>query len=254
MWRPSNPTRALILAAGVGHRLAPLTDQLPKCLLPVGGRSLLERMLESLAVAAVCEAVIVVGHCQDQIRRVAGDRFGRLPVRYVENPEYTRDSIRSLWAGRDELTMDCIVMDADVLFPTVLLRRLIACPDQSAIMIDRGFTDTGEEVKVYARAGQVVALGKKVKPPPHDTVGEGIGFFRCAAAHGPALRECMEEVLRDTTRYREYEDAIDLLLRRVRVGWVDTGGLPWTEIDFLEDLHRAETDVLPLIQRLRGEA
>ena len=246
--------RALILAAGVGHRLAPLTDRQPKCLLPVGGRSLLERMLDSLAALPISEAVIVVGHCQDQIRKVAGTRFGPLAVRYVENPEYTRDSIRSLWVCRDELDEDAIVMDADVLFPTDFLRRLLACGDPSALLIDRGFTDTGEEVKVYARAGRVLAIGKKViEPPPHDTVGEGVGFFKCAAAHGPVLRECMEEVLRDQSRYREYEDAIDLLLRRVPVGWVDVGGVPWTEIDFVEDLRRAEADVLPLIQRLGGQ-
>ncbi len=242
--------RALILAAGVGHRLAPLTDRQPKCLLPVGGRSLLERMLDSLAVLPVSEAVIVVGHCQDQIRRVAGDRCGRLPVRYVENPEYTRDSIRSLWVCRNELDEDTIVMDADVLFPTILLRRLLECREPSALLIDQGFTDTGEEVKVYAREGRVVALGKKVEPPPHDTVGEGVGFFKCAAAQGPVLRECMEEVLRDRCRYHEYEDALDLLVRRVHVGWVDVERLPWTEIDFVEDLRLAETEVLPLLQRL----
>ena len=243
--------RALILAAGVGHRLAPLTDRQPKCLLPVGGRSLLERMLGSLATLPVSEAVIVVGHLQDQIRRVAGSRFGRLPVRYIENPEYTRDSIRSLWVCRDELDEDSIVMDADVLFPAGFLRRLLESPDGSALLIDRGFTDTGEEVKVYARRGRVLAIGKKVpEPPPHDTVGEGIGFFKCAADHGPVLRECMAEVLQDQSRYREYEDAIDLLLRRAHVGWVDVGGLPWTEIDFAEDLRRAEEEVLPLIQRL----
>ena len=244
--------RAIVLAAGVGHRLAPLTDRRPKCLLPVGGRSLLERMLEALAALPVSEAVIVVGHCQDQIRLLVGDRFGRLPVRYVENPEYTRDSIRSLWACRSELEADSIVMDADVLFPTDILRRLVECPAPSTLLIDRGFTDTGEEVKVYARAGRVLAIGKKVlDPPPHDTVGEGVGFFKCAAAHGPVLCECMEEVLRDQTRYHEYEDAIDLLLRRVPVGWVDVGGLPWTEIDFVEDLRRAEAETLPQIERIQ---
>ncbi len=246
--------RALILAAGVGHRLAPLTDRQPKCLLPVGGRSLLERMLDALAAVRVAEAVIVVGHCQDQIRRVAGSRFGRLPVRYVENPEYTRDSIRSLWVCRNELDRDSIIMDADVLFPTSLLQRLVEGRDESALLIDPGFTDTGEEVKVYARAGRVVALGKKVEPPPHDVVGEGVGFFKCAAAHGPALRECMEEVLRDQSHYHEYEDALDLLVRRVPVGWVDVGGLPWTEIDFAEDLRRAEAEVLPVIKRLGEDA
>lgn len=241
--------RAIVLAAGVGHRLAPLTDRQPKCLLRVGGRPLLGRLLEALAATpGVSEAVLVVGHCQDQIRRAVGPAVGRLPVRYVENPEYTRDSILSLWACREELDADTLVMDADVLFPARLLRRLVECGQPSALLIDPAFTDTGEEVKVFAVGERVVALGKKARPPAYDLVGEGIGFFKCAAAHGPVLRECMAEVLRDRTRYHEYEDAIDLMLRRVPVGWVDVGGLPWTEIDFVEDLRRAEALVLPLIE------
>lgn len=246
--------RAIILAAGVGQRLAPLTDRQPKCLLPVGGRSLLERMLDAVAAVTIAEAVIVVGHCQDQIRRVTRDRAGGLSIRYLENPEYTRDSIRSLWACRNELDDDVIVMDADVLFPRAFLRRLVESREPSALLIDPGFTDTGEEVKVYAQATRVVALGKKVTPPPHDVVGEGVGFFKCAASHGPVLRQCMEEILGDHTSPHEYEDALDRLLRRVRVGWVDVGRLPWTEIDFAEDLRRAEAEVLPRIERLEDRA
>jgi choline kinase len=246
--------RAIILAAGVGHRLAPLTDRRPKCLLPVGGRSLLERMLAALRAAGVAEAVVVVGHCQEQIRRL-GARVGGLPIRYVENADYRRDSIRSLWAARDLLDADTLLMDADVLFPQALLRRLVECPAASALLIDPGFTDTGEEVKVFVRGGRVLALGKKVEPlPPHDLVGEGVGFLKCAAAHASLLRACMAEVLEDETRYHEYEDAIDLLVRRVPVGWADVGGLPWTEIDFVEDLRRAEAEVLPLILGAEGEA
>jgi choline kinase len=210
-------------------------------------------MLESLARLRFSDAVIVVGHCQEQIRSLAGDRFGPLPVRYVLNPEYRRDSIRSLWAARHALDEDAVVMDADVLFPTALLGRLRESPEPSALLIDPGFVDTGEEVKAYVRGGRVVALGKKARARRCDLVGEAVGFFKCAARHGPLLRACMEEVLRDETRYHEYEDAIDLLSRRVRIGCVETGGLPWTEIDFVEDLRRAEVELLPEIQRLADQ-
>src|SRR5437870_3788641 len=81
---------ALILAAGVARRLAPLTDGTHKCLLPVGGRPLLDRMLSALAAAGVRETTIVVGHCADQIRQLAGTRFAGMPIRYVENPDYAR--------------------------------------------------------------------------------------------------------------------------------------------------------------------
>lgn len=242
--------RAIILAAGVGRRLSPFTLSQPKCLLPVAGRSLLERMLESLEAVGADEALVVVGHCQDQIRGQIGPRFGRLPVRYVENPDYPKGSIRSLWSCRQDLTGKLLVMDADVLFPSLLLRRLIAAPSLSAFLLDRDFADTGEEMKLFVRGDRVVAIGKTRTPDRYDLVGEGVGFFKCGAAHAGALRECVEEIVAAGGEENEYEDALDRLLHRVPVGYVDVSGLPWTEIDFPEDLRRAETDVLPRIERV----
>ena len=242
---------AIILAAGVGRRLAPLTDGQPKCLLTVGGRSLLERMLETVEAVGLSEALVVVGHCQEQIRNRIGSRFGALPVRYVENPDYTKGSLLSLWHARDALHSRALVMDADVLFAPELLKRLVDSPLPSALLLDRSFMDTGEEVKLYARGFRVVAMGKKVTPPAHDVVGEGVGFFKCGASHAVALRACLEEVRREAGEWTEYEEALDRFLRRVEVGWVDATGLAWTEIDFPEDLSRAEREILP---RIEGQA
>ena len=92
--------KAIVLAAGVARRLAPLTDHTHKCLLPIAGRPLLDRMLGSLSEAGVDETVIVVGHCQDQVRAAAGTRRGDMRVTFVENPEYQKGSILSLWSAR----------------------------------------------------------------------------------------------------------------------------------------------------------
>ncbi len=239
--------RAIILAAGVGRRLAPLTNGLPKCLLPVGGRSLLERMLTAVKAVGLEEVLVVVGHCQEQIRSRIGLRFGRLAVRYIENPDYTKGSLCSLWRARDALHGDTLLMDADVLFAPELLTRLVASSPPSALLLDRGFIDTGEEVKLYARGSRVVAMGKHVIPPAYDAVGEGVGFFKCGAPHAAALRACLAEVRREAGDATEYEQALDQLFRRVEVGWVDVAGLAWTEIDFPEDLTRAEREILPRI-------
>jgi choline kinase len=240
--------KAIILAAGLGRRLAPLTDGLPKCLLRLGGRSLLERMLDAVEAAGVSQALVVVGHCQEQIRDRIGSRFRTVRIRYAENRDYMKGSLLSLWHAREALDGDCLVMDADVLFAPPLLKRLVDAPRPSALLLDPNFTDTGEEVKLYARGPRVLALGKKVSPPAHDLVGEGVGFLKCGAIHAPALRECLEEVRREAGDGTEYEEALDRLLRRVRVGWVDVAGLPWTEIDFPEDLSRAEREVVPKIE------
>ena len=239
--------KAVILAAGVGRRLSPLTDRVLKCLLPVGGRPLLERMLEAAQAAGISEALVVVGHRQEQIRTRIGPRFGSLTVRYAENPHYTKGSLLSLWHVREALQGDLVVMDADVLFAPELLKRLVNSSLPSALLLDRNFVETGEEVKLYAHGARVVALGKRITPPPYDVVGEGVGFFKCGAIHAPALQACLEEVRREAGDGIEYEDALDRLVRRAEVGWVDVAGLPWIEIDFAEDLKRAEQEILSKI-------
>jgi len=244
--------KAIVLAAGVARRLAPLTDRTQKCLLPVGGRSLLDRMLAALADHGVAETVIVVGHCRDQVRVEAGDRRGAMRIRFVDNPEYQKGSILSLWAARTTLSEDTtLVMDADVLFPPVLLSRLIGAPAASALLLDRSFTDTGEEVKLYGLGDRVIALGKKFVPERWDVIGEGVGFFKCSAYHAPEYIRLLGESIDETGGVNEYEDALHRLLARVPVGWVDVTGLPWTEVDFVEDVRRAESEVLPRIENLR---
>ena len=243
---------AIILAAGVARRLAPLTDKTHKALLPVGGRPVLARMLTALAESGVRETVIVVGHCADQVRALGG-RLGRMTIRYVDNPQYTKGSVLSLYAARTFLAEPTLVMDADVLFPREFLRRLLAVPAPSALLIDRGFKDTGEEVKLYTRGGRVIALGKKIVPESWDAVGEGVGFFKCGAAAGPEFVQAMEQVIATGDGLNEYEDALNMVLQRTHVAAVDVTGLPWTEIDFAEDLRRAESEILPRVLRVDAD-
>jgi choline kinase len=143
-------------------------------------------------------------------------------------------------------------MDADVLFPREFLNRLLALPAPSALLVDRGFHDTGEEVKVYTRGDRVIALGKKVVPEAWDAVGEGVGFFKCGAEAAPELVRCLGRVIEESHGLGEWEDALHMLVPHHHVGWADVTGLPWTEIDFVEDLRHAETDVLPHVARLDG--
>ena len=244
--------KAIILAAGVARRLAPLTDRTHKCLLEVGGRPLLSRMLGALEAVGVKETVLVVGHFAAEVRALAGDKLRTMRLRYVENPDYTRGSALSLYAARAHLREPALVMDADVLFPREFLRRLVGATHPSAFLIDHGFQDTGEEVKYYTRGDRVIALGKKVVPESWDQVGEGVGFFNCGAEAGPELVRRLEQVIHEGDGLNEYEDALHLLVGSRHVGWVDVTGLPWTEIDFAEDLRRARDEVLPHVVRLDG--
>jgi choline kinase len=243
---------AIILCAGVARRLAPLTDRTPKCLLPVGDRSMLAHMLAALESVGIRESTLVLGHCADQIRRAAGSQVGRMRISYVENPQYTKGSILSLYAARARLGEPVLILDADVVFPREFLRRLLHAPAPSAFLIDQGFEDTGEEVKFYTRGDRVIGLGKKVMPESWEQVGEGIGFFKCGAEAGPELVRLLARVIAESDGSSEYEDAFNVLVQSHHVGWVDVTGLPWTEIDFAEDLRRARDEVWPLVARLDG--
>ena len=244
---------AIILAAGVARRLAPLTDHTQKSLLPVGGRAILARMLEALHAVGVRRVVIVVGHCADQVRALAASAPPGMTIQCVDNPAYQKGSALSLYCTRDVIVREpTLIMDADVVFPREFLRRLVGSTAAQAFLIDQGFADTGEEVKIYLRGDRVIALGKKVVPAAWDRVGEGIGFFKCGANAGPDLVRLLEQVIDESQGLCEYEDALHLLVSRQHVQAVDVTGLPWTEVDFAEDLHRAQSEVFPAIARLEG--
>ena len=130
---PRPVRRAVILAAGKGTRLQPLTWNVPKCLVEVGGVPLLERALNALASQGLTEAVIVVGYGGDAIRERIGCCFAGLAISYVEAPDFaTTNNIRSLWDARHCLDQDVLLLEADVAFDPALIAALLAEPTSSA--------------------------------------------------------------------------------------------------------------------------
>lgn len=236
--------KAIILAAGVGKRLWEVTQHRPKCLIEIGGRSLLHRYLESLASVGVRRVDIVVGYKQDMIRAaVSKDSFG-VKVTFLMNEQFHRGSISSLWIARDAFDEDAIVMDADVLFHREILRRLVSSPHENALLMDHTVKQTGEECMVVVAGGRVIALTKKM-PAQYDYAGEGVGFLRVRQADTPRLVSSLRSFIDRGAWEMEYEDGLLEYFRDVRVGHEKIGGLPWTEIDFIDDVKKAELEVLP---------
>lgn len=253
---------AILLTAGVGNRLGEFTRTHPKCLLPVGGRTLLDRTLDVLANSGVEQTTIVVGHCADQVRQAAGIARGRMKLGWIENPEYRTGSILSLWQARMFLgTEDVLIMDADVLFPTELLRRLVRSRSPSCGLLDGRVEGTGEEMILCASRGRIWDIvrrraGEPLTPPPgvaaYDQVGESVGFLKLSAPDSSMLSEILEQRVRDGDRTDEYEAAFPELFRRCEVGYERVDDLPWTEIDFPGDVERAREAILPAIEALES--
>ena len=236
--------KAIILAAGVGKRLWEITQHRPKCLIEIGGQPLLRRYLTSLASLGIRRADIVVGYKQEMIRAaVARDSCG-VRVNFLVNEQFHRGSISSLWEARTVLDDDVIVMDADVLFHQDILRRLVTSSFENALLMDESVRQTGEECMVVVAGGRVIALTKNM-PAQYDYAGEGVGFLRVKHADTPRMVSSLKNSIDKGAWNMEYEDALLQYFQEVKVGCEKIGGLPWTEIDFVEDVKKAELDVLP---------
>ncbi len=246
--------RAIVLAAGAGWRLKPHTEGTPKCLLEIGGKTLLRRYLDAFAALGIPEAVLVVGYLKDQVAVEAARGPAGVRVRVVENDRYTRGNILSLWHARNEFDDDVVIMDADVLYPQELLARLLAAPDGNAIAADEQFQDTGEEQKVVCEDEWVMEVTKKIGQDPRVR-GEAVGMLRLSAEAAEILRGILEEFIETGKDSLEYEDAFRELAGEVPIGVVEVGDLPWVGIDFPADLARARDEILPKIDLLdRGDA
>jgi choline kinase len=241
--------RAIVLVAGVGRRLKPHTETTPKCLLEIGGKSLLRRYLETFAALGVPEAVLVVGHLKEQIKAEAARGPAEVEVRLIPNAQFTRGKILSLWHARDEFDEDVLIMDGDVLFPQELLARLMASSDPNAIAVDERFQDTGEEPKVLCEDDWVVEVTRKIGSDTRVR-GEAVGLLRLSAEAAEVLRGILEEFIETGKDSLEYEEVFRELAAEVPIGVVEVGDLPWTEINFGADLAQAREVIYPAVEHL----
>ena len=238
---PASP-HALILAAGVGRRLNGSAGPLPKALLPFGGRTLLARHVEALRACGVEDVTVVAGFEAPQVEAaVGGDRH----VRLVLNPEYREGSVVSLWAARHVLRegRPVVLMDADVLYDARLLRRLLTSAHPNALLLDRDLEPGDEPVKLCIRDGAIVDFHKRPQAP-HDWHGESVGFFRFTPGVAADLAGRTEDYVANGRRALEYEEPIRDMMQAAPpglFGYEDITGLPWTEIDFPEDVAKASS-------------
>jgi choline kinase len=243
--------KGIILAAGKGLRLNGVGGSTPKCLLEIGGMTLIERQIQAFKASGIDELVIVVGFEAERVRSAAGPE-----IRFIENTVYDQtNSLYSLWLARDLLLDGFIVMNSDVLFHPQLLSDLITARYEDALLIAYSDPTLGrlgdEEMKVKVRGGRVVDISKSMDPLDAD--GENVGIVKFGPLGAKAVVKHMDAIiakgsLRDWAprAFRNFADERALHA-------IDTRGYPWIEIDFPEDYRRAINDILPEISRITGE-
>lgn len=230
------PNRAIILAAGQGKRLLPLTEDRPKCLIELSGRSLLGWQLLRLQSAGVGEAVIVTGFRADAVEAEVARLGLSMPVRMVFNPFYTvSDNTASCWIVRSEFDREVLVLNGDTLFGAGVAERLLSAPPaEITVTIDRKAAYDADDMKVLTEQGRLVAIGKTIEA--YDA--ESIGFLRFSPEGAARFVAGVERVLQTPEGLRRwYLSVIDELARAgadVKVCSIE--GLEWGEMDFPQDV------------------
>ena len=242
---------AILLAAGVGRRLGASHDG-PKILLDFGGRTLLARHMAALVANGVERLSITVGHLQEEIRAAAELAPEGLAVSFVENPDYRQGSLVSLQVQGDLLRSGepVLLMDGDVLYDARMIARLNDASFENTLLVDRNIEPGDEPVKICVRGGGIVDFRKQPEHA-HDWHGESVGFFRFSPEMAAKLAARCDDYVKAGRTELEYEEAIrDLILTEpARFGAADVTDLPWTEIDFEDDVARARAEILPQLER-----
>ncbi len=231
--------RAIILSAGQGRRLFPVTRDLPKCLVPVDGdRSVLEVQLRLLAAHGVAEAVVMGGYGIEKVERFAASHgIPKLAVRVRYNPFFDQaDNLITAWLASRDFEGDCILLNGDTLFEGDVVRRLLASPASPvAIVVNAKPSYDDDDMKVTVAGGLVRAIGKDLDAG--EAQGEAIGMTLLRGSGAVAMREAFEQLVRRFGQQRAYyTTAIAELARRDLVRACSMEGLWWGEIDSLEDL------------------
>lgn len=238
---------AIILAAGYGRRLCDSHDG-PKVLLEFDGVSLLERRLRLLEASGVGAVSITVGFDAERVRAAVARIAPKMVVSFVENPRYREGSLLSLLAQKDflESGRSVLIMDGDVLHDARMIERLLDGEGEVVLLVDPELEPGDEPVKVCFRGDVIVDFRKKPEHA-HDRHGESVGFFRFSPAMAARLAAQCQALADAGGAMLEYEEAIrDLILEDPTCfGAEDVGDLPWTEIDFPEDVVRARDIILP---------
>jgi choline kinase len=248
-------TRAIILAAGRGTRLSPITDERPKCLVELAGTSLLERQLAVLEAAGLTAITVVGGYRADTLEGRGFD--------LVRNPRYDRTNmVNTLFCARHLMgdDADLVVSYGDIVFERRVLEALLECSEPVAVTVDRSWRRywalrmgdplADAETLKLAPDGRILELGKKPKGY-EDIQGQYMGLMKFRADHVVPLQQVHSEL--DPSAEYDGKDKDNMymtsfLQHLIDIGWrvqsvpVDGG---WLETDTVEDLelyHRLEAE------------
>jgi choline kinase len=233
-------TTALLLAAGTGSRLFPLTQKSPKCLTLVNEISILERLIKSLNQHGFKRLVVVTGHLEDCIRNFLETRAGNIKVEYVFSPLYkTTNNIYSLWMAREIINEPFVLIESDLVFDPSLLTDMLY-PDRIAIARMEPWLN-GSTVTVNP-SNTVDAFHSDAKNNSEQTRYKTVNIYSLSISSWYRVIEKLNQYIL-VGRVNDYYEAVFKQMvteKSLSFQAVFFDHKPWYEIDTIEDLASAE--------------
>lgn len=224
--------RAIILAAGIGKRIRRFTKS-PKCLIRIKNTPLVVRCIRLLNNAGIKDVVVVAGYKSGEIIKAL--RRYRLKAEVIINNDFQRGSILSLWAARNILKGEVLLMDADLYFEAGLIKKIVNSRKDNFFLIDTASGKDKEAVRVGFKKNRAVALDRGLDRN-YTVVGEWAGFLRLSPAGANELRRITERKVSLGGIEAGYEFIIPGLFKKLVVSYELIDGLKWTEIDSCKDV------------------
>ncbi len=235
--------KAIILSAGQGRRLLPLTRRLPKCMLPVLGKQpVLEHQLRALARVGVEQAEVLIGFGAEHVERfIAEHGVPGISVRTRFNPLFaTTDNLITAWLATSELREDFLLLNGDTLFEAGVPRKLLAPGNETVrIAVDRKPAYDDDDMKVVLTGDRrVTAIGKKLDRDVAN--GEAIGMSVFRGDGVAAVQDAFDRAVRHPEALHAWYPPVLAQLAATRpVHGVSIHGMWWAEIDSQDDLEGA---------------
>lgn len=238
----SKGMKAVILAAGMGSRIKPMSNNRPKCLLKVGDVTILELMISNIQDNRINEIIFVLGYLQAQIKDFVEEKFPQLNARFVTNDKYAQTNTGySLMVALDLIGgAPFIKFDADVVFDKKILAKLIESELANCLCVDKNGKLDAEEIKVIVDDdNRIRKVNKSIRL--RDAAGESIGIEKIDAGTSTLLFEELHTMMADSINHQAYYEAAyeRLINKNVPFYALDITGLNWVDVDTTEDFRAA---------------
>jgi len=233
-------TTALLLAAGTGSRLFPLTQNSPKCLTLVNGKSILERLINNLKSQGFKRLVIVTGHKKECIMDYLGEKSGDISIEYVYSPLYkTTNNIYSLWMARNIINEPFVLFESDLVMNSTLLDEMVY-PDRMAVALMQPWLN-GTTVSVN-KANRVTKFQEGTTDSYSDIRYKTVNIYSFSLLSWQGIIKKLNQHITEGDVNSYYETIFAEMTDNKSLAFesVSFDHEPWYEIDTIKDLAKAE--------------